>query len=500
MNILSIKFYFELAVILFIYWIIPSKYRWMLLSAVSWYVIIHANSKKMAVVALLMYLSTWFFGLMHERLQSNQQKRICVTVSLIIDAGLLVLLKDSHFFVVLGKHAGFDFPELTWGAPLGISYFGLSLIGYALDVYWDVIKPETNFFKFALFGGYFPLLLTGPIVKYQDTSIELFSEKKFDSGIFSDGCERILWGLFKKMVVSNRIGILVDAIYNDTWTYRGPYIWFAMLCFTLQLYTDFSGSIDIILGISQLFGIKLPENFDLPFASKNLSEFWRRWHITLGLWLKDYILYPLLKSPFLQNVGIYTKKKFGKRIGKKIPTWMGLFVSWFVVGFWHGGAWNYIIGVGWYMWFIIVLSDALSPFFTRMTKFFQVNTNCLSWKIFQWLRTTIIFAVGLGMFRCYGGFHEVLHVYRAGFRLNNFMPILTIMQNVGMSSRDITMLTLGTIIIALSGIIKLATNKGAYEWIQSQNYPLRILVNWCFVTMIIFSSNLNMKEFLYMAF
>ena len=501
MNILTIEFYFSLAVILLIYWIAPSKYRWMILSAASWYFIITANSKKMIVVTAGMFFCTWLLALLPVRFQlNNRLKRVCVIISIVLNACLLIMLKDSHFFVALGSHAGLTIPEISIGAPLGISYFTLSLIGYSLDVYWGAIPPETNPFKFALFAGYFPLLLTGPIVRYGETSNEILAPKSFNAAKFSDGCERILWGLFKKMVISNRAGIIVDAIYNDTNTYKGLYIWFAMLCFVLQLYTDFSGSIDIILGISQLFGIKLPENFDLPFASKSLSEFWRRWHITLGNWLKDYVLYPLLRSRPFKNLERKTKRKFGKKLGRKIPNWIALFISWFVVGFWHGGSWNYIIGVGWYMWAIIVFSDAMTDVFSKLSQILKINTNTFTWRIFQSVRTTFFYMVGLGMFRCYGGFHQVLHVYRTALRHSTYVPIFTLLRNVGVSSRDISMLFVVIVAISFSGIITIISKMRAYEWLKTQNYLVRLLINWIMVLLIVFSSNLNMTEFLYMQF
>ena len=235
------------------------------------------------------------------------------------------------------------------------------MIGYLVDIYRGACKAQKNIFKCALFMSYFPILTSGPFIKYSEIEKDLYSGHKFNYERMCSGLVRTLWGVFKVLVVSQRVGMFVDAVYGDINTYSGIFIMAAFLLFTVQLYTNFSGSIDIIMGISQIIGIKLPENFNVPFASKTITELWRRWHITLGGWLRDYIFYPLLKSDFMQNLNKKCKKKFGKNIGKKIPLYLSMLIMWILIGIWHEGSYKFIIGSGILQFIYIFLEDILEP-------------------------------------------------------------------------------------------------------------------------------------------
>ncbi len=147
----------------------------------------------------------------------------------------------------------------------------------------------------------------------------------------------MVWGFFKKLVIAERLGVLVNTVYGSYETYDGLYIWVATACYAFQLYTDFSGCMDIVLGMSESLGIVLPENFRTPFFSKSVAEYWRRWHITLGVWMKDYVFYPLLRSKLFTELNKALKEKCGKKRGKQYATFAAMFVLWLTVGIWHGG-------------------------------------------------------------------------------------------------------------------------------------------------------------------
>ncbi len=190
-------------------------------------------------------------------------------------------------------------------------------------------------------------------------------------------------GLFKKLVISERMAVIVNTIYGDYVTYSGLYIAVGTVCFAFQLYTDFSGAMDIALGLSEALGIRMAENFETPFFARSISEYWRRWHITLGTWMKDYIFYPVLKSDLFVAIGDAARKKLGKKRGKKVPTYLGMAVLWFTVGMWHGGAWKYIIGSGLLHCFYIISGQMLEPAFKKLTHVFKVNTECYSFRLFK---------------------------------------------------------------------------------------------------------------------
>lgn len=203
-------------------------------------------------------------------------------------------------------------------APLGISYFTLQIISYNVDIYRGKYAPEQNLFRYCLFVTYLPHLFIGPIERYDTMGAALDNRHITWDGIFAGGT-RALWGLFKKYVIASRVGILVSAISGDTAAYQGAYALAAMLLYSVQLYSDFSGGMDIVLGLSEMLGVRLSENFDVPYLSESFQEFWRRWHMTLGSWLREYIYIPL----------------GGNRKGK-VRKVMNLIVTFLISGLWHG--------------------------------------------------------------------------------------------------------------------------------------------------------------------
>lgn len=455
---------------------------------------------------------TWLAGiLIIQKKEKPKTTKWILIGAILIDAGMLICLKDINFFFntarTLGNFFGFSINtgHISFLAPLGISYYTLSLIGYLLDVFWGTQTVQKNPGKFLLFAGYYPLLTSGPIVRYHEAGEQLCLGHKFQYTNLCFGLQRILWGLFKKLVISERLAVIVNTIYKDYNQYHGVYLWIAMVGFVFQLYTDFSGCIDIVLGVSELFGIHLPENFDLPFASKTLSEFWRRWHITLGAWLRDYILYPILKTELLQKLGARAKKRLGKKLGKKLPVWLGLFVSWFLIGFWHGGAWNFIIGVGLFFWTVIVLGELFQPLFQRVIQILKINTDCFSWKLFQSLRTFFIFMIGLSFFRSYGGFQEGLRIFRMAFTDIQLRVLFDgSLLKLGLDSENWKVLIGSLLVLACCGSMRLGLNKSLRKWLEEQNLIFRWLLLLILILSVvlfgIYGPGVSTAEFIYKQF
>ena len=207
-------------------------------------------------------------------------------------------------------------------------------------------------------------MISGPIMKTREDGEQFFEYHPLDYKNITFGMQRMLWGFFKELVISERLAAVVNTIYGNDTQYQGAYIWLGTLCFALQLYTNFSGCMDIVIGLSECFGIILPENFRTPFFAKNISEYWRRWHITLGSWMKDNVFYPLLRTKMIMGLGKTLKKKFGKKRGKNLTTYIAMFILWFSVGMWHGGEAKYVIGSGLLHWAYIVIGEVTLPFFT----------------------------------------------------------------------------------------------------------------------------------------
>lgn len=200
--------------------------------------------------------------------------------------------------------------------PIGMSYYTLQVISYLLDVYWGRMDAEEDYWKVLLFTCYFPQLVQGPISKYSELAPELFKEHKLDWKNIKYGVQLMLWGFFKKMLIADRIGVYVNAIFHEGVTPYGLTAWIGLVFYGIQLYCDFSGGIDVIRGVSECFGIGLKENFRQPYFSLSLGEFWRRWHISLGTWMKDYIFYPVSMAGWMSAL----KKKLKKITSRKTAT------------------------------------------------------------------------------------------------------------------------------------------------------------------------------------
>ena len=276
-------------------------------------------------------------------------------------------------------------------------------------MYWGVHEVTKNPLKVGLFMSYFPLLTSGPIIDYNEMKDSLFVKNKFKIHNILDGLLRILWGVFKVLIISTRLDIFVSGVYNDISNYSFFIVLIAIFGYTLQLYSNFSGTIDIALGSAKLFGIELPENFNKPFESETITEFWRRWHITLGTWLKKYIFYPIMKSEGFQKMSKTLKTKANGSF-KKLPTYLSLLIVWLVIGIWHGGSYKFIVASGLLQFLCIVLEDI----------FGMVNKKGdIFDKMFRRLRTFVVFSFTLVFFRA-SSLASGLDILRQVFKMGSF--------------------------------------------------------------------------------
>ena len=289
-------------------------------------------------------------------------------------------------------------------APMGVSYFSLQIISYLVDVYRGKIAPETNILRYSLYITYFPHLSVGPIESYSNMQLAL-SQRKFTWEGISQGAARVLWGLFKKLVIAARAGVIVSAIAADPATYQGGYALAAMVLYSLQLYADFSGGMDIVLGASQMLGIGLSENFDCPYFSESVQEFWRRWHITLGAWLKNYVYIPL----------------GGNRKGT-LRKGMNFIVTFLVSGLWHGVhylVWGLLNGI-----FVLVGKRLQTPvkLLNRIGTFLVIS---FLWCFFVWPDTLTAARSALSVFTQFNYADVAANLGALGLTLTDWIVMLS---------------------------------------------------------------------------
>ena len=473
LSLTSIKYLVFLLAIVILYYLLPKKFRWISILAGNLCFLYFCDSVKELLIWLGMALFTYVAALWSSKLSKDGPKKAVTAVAVIVLALTFILLTASTFF---------GLPDYGI-SPIGISYFTLSWIAYLIEAYCGTGPVQTNPFKFLTFAGFFPLLTSGPIVKYKEVGEEILAGNALSYQNLTEGAVRIVWGFLKKLVIADRIAILVNTVYANPYRYPGFFFHVANACFVIQLYADFSGCIDIALGSARMLGIRLPENFDLPFLSQTMEEFWRKWHVTLGGWLRDYILYPLLKSSLFQTIGKHSKKLFGKKIGKKIPTWIGMMISWFLVGFWHGGGWNYIFGVGILFGSIIIIGQILSPLFERILALLHVKVNALSYQGFRIVRTWFFFATGLSFFRAgnlMDGFRNLKLTYTSW---NPWIFFTGELYELGLDRTDFHILLFFLALLAITGIVRFCTKKTICAIMAEQN----LLFRWIVYSLLVYS-------------
>ncbi len=381
-----ISFYFIVFVFLLavIYYLVPKKGRWivLLLGSIVFYCIVGVEA---LATVLLTSSIVWSAGICIELTEkANKKKRKLYLFSgIIIVLGMLVFVKLYSLFE-------WNFNYLV---PLGISYYTFSSIGYLADVYWGKENAERNFFKLALFLLFFPKILEGPIARHKNLAPQLNDGNDFEYTQFCFGMQLAVWGYFKKLVIADRLSVVVRTAYGDYENYGGALLFVILMLSAVQLYCDFSGCMDIAAGISQMFGIALDRNFDRPFFSKSAAEFWRRWHITLGTWFKDYVYMPIVVSPKMIKINGWFRDHVGKRTGKVVMTVLPLAVVWILTGLWHGTGMNYLLW-GMYWGSIIIFSTVFDKQIRKLTTALHINTASPNWHMVQMVRTFLLFCMG----------------------------------------------------------------------------------------------------------
>ena len=416
MNIVSFEFIVFVLLIIVAYFVLPKKRQWIviLLGNIVFYV--GAGIQYIAYM-LIISLATFLGAFYIEKvsLQGKSQlasvvsadekreiknktlhtKKIISLWAILLAMGIWSVLKYSNFFIdnvnlVFGfLKINYEAKNVSWVLPLGISFYTFHAVGYLVDVYRNKYPAERNYAKYLTFISYFPHIIQGPFSRYDELGKNIKEEHRFSYDRLCTGCARMLWGYFKKIVVADKIGIAATAIFADSATYSGVYMMFAMCAYGIQLYADFSGYMDIVCGFSHILGIELAENFRRPYFSKSVDEFWRRWHITLGTWFKDYVFYPVSMGKTGQKLGKWARKKWGAKMGKLVPGYFALIFVWTATGLWHGANWTYLVW-GYLNLLVIAISMQLTDFYTTIKAKLHINSENVLWQAFCIIRTFIL--------------------------------------------------------------------------------------------------------------
>ena len=467
MSYASIEFLLFVLVLVLIYYIFPKKHRYIVLLIGS-LIFYYLFSGKYIIFILLSSVITYFSGKLIEKY--NDKRKLILSLSILLNLSFLLVLKYNNFFGDIFRVVGINIPYKKFILPIGISYYTLETISYLTDIYRKRMKAETNYLKVLLFLVYFPQIVEGPIANYSRLSKTLFNTEKFNYDNFVSAFVLIGWGFVKKLVIADRAGIFVSKVFENN--YGGALLIIGVLLYTLQIYADFSGCIDIVSGVSELFGVKLDENFKRPFFSKSIQEFWRRWHITLGTWLKEYIFYPISLSKLNMKLNLKLRKMKSKYISRFIITAFPLFFVWFFNGMWHGASFKYVV-YGLYYYVLMMIGILLEPVFKKIISIFKINTEVWSYKFFQAVRTILIVCFGMFLFRV-DSFKQMGLMFHSNASTSLF--------SLGLKKADFALLMVGILVMLVVGVMQ-EFNINIRKELQKQN----LLFKWFIYYIIIFS-------------
>lgn len=534
MELISLQYAIFVAAALVVYYLFPKKKQWIVLLAASYlYYLLICN--KYIIYMLVTTVSTYFGARFIDALKNRQdetikahkaewsreekksykqknlsQRRKILVAVLLLNFGILGFLKYFHFAAelvcdalsVFGLH--FAAPELGMLLPLGISFYTFQTMGYLIDVYQEKVEAEKNIARLALFVSFFPQIIQGPIAMYDDLAGQLYAEHRFDYDRLKNGALLVLWGAFKKMVIADRAVKMIDVVTADPKAFSGTFVLAAALMYALQLYADFSGGIDIVRGIAQMFGITMAENFRRPYFSKSLTEYWHRWHITLGNWVRNYVFYPLSISKKFLDMGKWMKPKFGKHIAKVVPTSIASLLTFLIIGLWHGANSKYVAFGLWNGGVIMVL-ELLAPVNERIGEKLHINREGKGYQIAAMLWTFVLVLVGyyFDIAKSFSSACDMLYRSVADFHLSD-LHAGSVLAASGLDRLDYLVIFAGAVVILIVSIIQERTGRNIRDMLMEK----KLSVQWTCILAGIFAilifgfygPGMNPAEFVYMQF
>ena len=503
MELYSLLFILFIGMIMLFYYTFLKRFQWILLLAASLSFYFVAGSGNLFFI-LITALTVWGGGYLisnisanftaykkaHKELTKDEKKalkdkallkkRLVLVAVLLINFGILAYIKYWNY--IFKTSAGLLL-------PLGISFYTFQSISYLIDMYNDKYASEKNFFRFLLFVSYFPQLIQGPINRYDKLGVQFGSVHEFDLERTKRALLLILFGLMKKYAIANMLSDSISLVFDGNLIgMSGALFVVAILMYSIQQYADFSGGIDIVMGVSELFGISMMRNFRQPYFATSLGDFWRRWHISLGAWMRDYIFYPFALLKPMQNFGKWCGKHFGTHCKRVLPAGIANILVFFIVGVWHGAEMHYVAW-GLYNGIIIAISDLAEPAFKKLNALLHINSDSKGMHVFRVIRTFFIVNIGWYFDRIYKVSDSFYCLNRTFFHFNHYdlkFNLNTVIFNESLTTPLYTMCcyiiaALATVVVIISSVLK-ENGVDVYAFIQKKN----IVIRWGILLIMIF--------------
>ncbi len=439
MQFTSFEFLIFLPVVVLLFYVIPRKLRQLWLLLASYYFYMGWNAKY-ALLILISTVITYLCGIFIGRIGRRERRKrlLLLTAGIVTNLAILVFYKYFYFlhdtaeafFAVFGIRI--EASRLDIILPVGISFYTFQALGYTIDVYRGTVKAEKNFIQYALFVSFFPQLVAGPIERSGHLMGQLekvLHEKTWSFDKITRGLLLMLWGFFMKMVIADRVAMLVDHVFEMYYMYSGLPLLFACVLFSVQLYCDFASYSVIAMGAAKLLGIELMANFEAPFFSKSIKELWRHWHVSLSSWFRDYVYIPM----------------GGSRCSKP-RMYFNNMVTFILSGFWHGASWHFVAW-GAIQGLYIIVGDMLKPVKARFQTFFHVRVKTFVYQLFQGVCTFFLFALSMVFFRAETVKDAVYYIQRLFMTFDVWSLFDESMYYLGLDRKEMGVMWIGILIL-----------------------------------------------------
>ena len=457
----SYNFLIFFPLVTLVYFLIPHKVRYIWLLAASYFFYMCWNAKY-ALILLFSTAVTYASGILinkankiEDENKRKKRKKLFVALSFIINLTILFLFKYFDFAIdninkILGVlHITLLNPSFDVVLPVGISFYIFQALSYTMDVYRNDVKAEKNFLKYALFVSFFPQLVAGPIERSKNLLEQVHERHYFDAQRVKDGMLLMLWGFFQKIVIADRVAIVVDTIFNKFPQYGGMYVVLGAVLFAFQIYCDFAGYSTIAIGAAKVMGFRLMENFNSPYMSMSVAEFWRRWHISLSTWFRDYLYIPL----------------GGNRKGK-LRKYINIMIVFLVSGLWHGASWSFVVWGGLNGLFQIIGAE-LQKARDWVVKKLHLNREATSHKIYKIITTFILVDFTWIFFRA-KSLKAAWAMIQSIFTVHN--PWIFFNESIyklGLNRKEFTFMLISLVVLMIADIVKWKGHS-VREWVYKQ--------------------------------
>lgn len=484
-------------VVLLLYFFLPKKVRMYWLLVASYYFYMSWNAQYAILIGtstIVTYLSSLIFSKLPEK-SSNKIKRLVLIVCIVFNLGILIIFKYGNFGIdtinYLFSKIGISIIQKRFDflLPVGISFYTFQALGYMIDVYRGDVKVEKNFFRYALFVSFFPQLVAGPIERSKNLLSQMQNIERmvvWNAKKITSGAILMVWGLFMKMVIADRVSILVDNVFNNYRMYGGTELVIAAIAFSLQIYCDFGSYSMIAIGASRIMGFDLMENFKSPYFATSIKDFWSRWHISLSTWFRDYIYIPL----------------GGNRKGKT-RKYLNTLIVFLISGLWHGANWSFVVWGGIHGVYQIT-EDYIKPYREKIETKLNIKKDCFSYRLLNTIITFLFVDIAWVFFRSDSVKDALRYFYYIFVKPRTWVLFNNGIYNLGLDQTEMNILLFSVVILFIVDFIRYKKDMMIDTFLFSQN----IWFEWSVIILLIlmifiygeYGPTFDAKQFIYFQF